>query len=207
MGASAVSRDLILEQLERVLASSLFQGAVRSCALLKFIVEEFLNGRIDRLKEYTIGADALGRGESFDPRTDPIVRAEASRLRARLERYYAAEGLADPVTIILPKGSYVPQFVERKIAEGHITESAGARGRPMPSRSRRVTWAVAAGLTAALGIGIGAAVWLRAVRLPEAPMVQFDAELKCRGSISGEVAPAVALSPDGARLVFTSIDP
>src|SRR5258708_32969486 len=110
MGASAVSRDLILEQLERVLASSLFQGAVRSCALLKFIVEEFLNGRIDRLKEYTIGADALGRGDSFDPRTDPIVRAEASRLRARLERYYAAEGQADPLVIVLPKGSYVPKF-------------------------------------------------------------------------------------------------
>ena len=57
MGASGVSRDLVLEQLEKVLTSSLFQGAVRSRALLKFIVQEFLNGRMDRLKEYTIGAE------------------------------------------------------------------------------------------------------------------------------------------------------
>ncbi len=101
MGAPAISRDLILEQLERVLANPLFQGAVRSRALLKFLVEEFLNGRIDRLKEYTIGAEALDRSDSFDPRTDPIVRAEASRLRGRLERYYAGEGHSDPLIIAI----------------------------------------------------------------------------------------------------------
>jgi hypothetical protein len=43
MGASGGSRDLVLEQLETVLASSLFQGVVRSRALLKFIVQEFLD--------------------------------------------------------------------------------------------------------------------------------------------------------------------
>src|SRR5260370_18516488 len=115
MGAPAISRDLIREQLERVLANPLFQGAVRTRALLKFLVEEFLNGRIDRLKEYTIGAEALDRSDSFDPRTDPIVRAEASRLRGRLERYYAGEGHSDPLIIVLPKASYVPQFLEPKL--------------------------------------------------------------------------------------------
>jgi hypothetical protein len=83
-----VDGDAVHKQLERVLSSSVFKKAERSSALLRFIVEQTLAGRADRLKEYTLGAEALGRGESFDPRADPVVRAEASRLRTRLEQYY-----------------------------------------------------------------------------------------------------------------------
>ena len=99
-------RELILEQLERMLASETFAGAERSRVLLRFLVEHVVENQPDRLKEYTIGSEALGRGDSFDPQTDPIVRAEASRLRARLERYYGSEGRADTVIFALPKGSY-----------------------------------------------------------------------------------------------------
>ena len=84
---SGITTDGAVEnQLERVLSSSVFKRAERSSALLRFVVEQTLNGGADRLKEYTLGAEALGRGESFDPRADPVVRAEASRLRGRLER-------------------------------------------------------------------------------------------------------------------------
>ena len=84
--------QLILDALDRVLSSAVFQGAARSRELLKFLVEERVNGRSERLKEYTIGAEGLGKGDGFDPRIDPIVRAEASRLRGRLQQYYAGEG-------------------------------------------------------------------------------------------------------------------
>ena len=104
------TRDSIGVALERVLSSSTFQGAERSKQLLSFLVEQTVSNRSDRLKEYTLGAEGLGKGDAFDPRSDPIVRAEASRLRGRLERYYAMEGQADTVVIALPKGSYVPQF-------------------------------------------------------------------------------------------------
>ena len=57
MGAATLSHDLVRQQLEKILASSLFQNAGRSRALLKFVVEEFINGRADRLKEYTIGVE------------------------------------------------------------------------------------------------------------------------------------------------------
>jgi hypothetical protein len=79
-------RDVVLEQLDRMLASDTFAGAERSRVLLRFLVEHVVAEQSDRLKEYTIGSEALGRGDSFDPRTDTIVRAEASRLRNRLER-------------------------------------------------------------------------------------------------------------------------
>ena len=69
-----------------------------------------LAGRSDRIKGYTIGVHALGRGESFDPQTDPIVRVEAGRLRRALARYYAGAGSTDPLVIELPRGGYVPTF-------------------------------------------------------------------------------------------------
>jgi len=62
-----VSRDQALEQLERVFSSSVFQGAGRSRTLLKFLVEESVADRTERLKEYTIGVEALGKGDAFDP--------------------------------------------------------------------------------------------------------------------------------------------
>src|SRR5688572_7453158 len=103
-------RDVVLEQLDRMLASDTFAGAERSRVLLRFLVEHAVADQSDRLKEYTIGSEALGRGDAFDPRTDTIVRAEASRLRNRLERYYATSGAADTVLVTLPRGSYVPSF-------------------------------------------------------------------------------------------------
>ena len=92
------SRDSILLQLERMLASDAFAGAGRSRALLKFLVEEAVEGRPDRLKEYTLGAEALGKGEAFDPRIDPIVRAEArwNPCGVRRERCGRHRASADP---------------------------------------------------------------------------------------------------------------
>src|SRR5436309_11087614 len=83
--------EIIRAQLERVLASTVFQNAGRARTLLGFLVDRILSGQGEQLKEYTLGTEALGRSESFDPRTDPIARVEASRLRSRLEMYYATE--------------------------------------------------------------------------------------------------------------------
>ena len=90
-----IDRASVLAELELVLAHPVFKRAERSSALLRFLVVQTLDGHADRLKEYTLGSEALGRGESFDPRIDPVVRAEASRLRGRLEQYYESAGPAD----------------------------------------------------------------------------------------------------------------
>ena len=161
MGARVISSESIQLALEKVLASSLFQGAGRSSSLLRFIVEEYSAGHAERLKEYTIGVEALGRGDSFDPRTDPIVRAEASRLRDRLERYYAAEGQADPVAIVLPKGAYVPEFVERNAAPRNGTEEQGESAEPpavlhaSKSSNRRLVWMATVTLDASFPSSLG----------------------------------------------------
>src|SRR5262249_35126707 len=112
-GPVGVSQDAIRSQLDKILASKAFLGAERSSSLLRYLVGKTVNDQTDSLKEYTLATEVLGKGSSFDPRIDTIVRAEASRLRNRLEKYYAAEGHADALIVSLPKGSYVPQFLPR----------------------------------------------------------------------------------------------
>jgi len=205
MGARAVSPDVVRATLQRVLTSSLFEGAGRSRSLLSFIIEQYAAGQISRLKEYTIGAEALGRGESFDPRTDPIVRAEASRLRARLERYYASEGLGDPITIVLPRGSYVPEFVERDSSQPRAVAPPAAAF-PAGRRHWKVLWIASAALiivATAIILLWGPRLWQRS-REPQ--VIQFDVELKSSGVLGSEVGTDMALSPSGSRLVFVSRD-
>jgi hypothetical protein len=96
--------------LNRVTASRPFDTSPRLTSFLRFVVESTLAGRGARLKGYTIGVEALGRGENFNPQVDAIVRVEAIRLRAALARYYAGAGADDPVVIEMPRGRYVAHF-------------------------------------------------------------------------------------------------
>src|SRR5262245_42009593 len=102
---SAIPPDAILAPLGKILTSPLFQDAERSANVLRFMVEQTVSGQTDRLKEYTLGTEALAKASSFAPRTDTIVRAEIFRLRSRLDKYYASEGQADSLVIALSKGS------------------------------------------------------------------------------------------------------
>jgi adenylate cyclase len=108
--SNAPDTAAVRAQLERILASSHFAAAPGASRLLRFIVEEALAGRAHQLKEYTLATQVFERDASFDSKTDPAVRVEASRLRNRLEHYYLTIGRADPVLIELPRGAYVPAF-------------------------------------------------------------------------------------------------
>lgn len=109
--ANPPAADAIRGQLERILASGDFASADRARRLLRFLVEETLAGRADRLKEYTLAIEVFDRDTSFDPGTNPAVRVEASRLRRRLEHYYLTAGREDPLLVELPRGTYVPVFL------------------------------------------------------------------------------------------------
>lgn len=102
--------DEVRAELERILASPHFEASEKRRVFLRFIVEETLAGRADRLKGYTIALAVFGRDETFDSQADPVVRLEARRLRRDLDGYYVSAGSSDPVRISIPKGSYVPSF-------------------------------------------------------------------------------------------------
>ena len=77
------SAAAIRGQLTKILRSDTFAAAPALSRFLQHIVEHALDGAADSLKEYAVGVEVFGRGESFDPRTDTIVRVQARRLRAR----------------------------------------------------------------------------------------------------------------------------
>jgi TolB-like protein/Flp pilus assembly protein TadD len=134
--------------LERVLSSAGFARNDRLSRFLRFVVEQHLEGRDEELKESLIGIKVFGRAPGYDPKRDPIVRTEASRLRSRLSEYYLGEGKADPLVIELPKGGYVPVF--RSIADDHID--------PL-SRQFRNARTIAAGIAAVLIIAAALGLW------------------------------------------------
>jgi TolB-like protein/Flp pilus assembly protein TadD len=102
-------------QLDRILASGGFKDAGRIGPLLRFLVEKTLSGQTESIKESVLGVEVFQRSADYDPRTDPIVRVDARRLRARLEEYYKANP-GESVLISLPKGGYVPVFEARRRA-------------------------------------------------------------------------------------------
>ena len=106
----AIPSSEIQAQLERILASPDFDVPERARTFLNYVVTESLSGRADRIKAYTIAVEVFGRGATFDPQSDPVVRIEAGRVRRGLERYYLTAGSSDPIVITIPKGSYAPAF-------------------------------------------------------------------------------------------------
>jgi hypothetical protein len=178
-----ISREAILEQLGRLLASEAFQGSARSGKLLRYVVEQTVNGQAASLKEYALGAEVLGKGPSFDPRTDTIVRAEASRLRSRLEKYFATEGEADRVLITLPKGSYVPQFQTRLVS---LTRTVHAAKLLWGVRDTWFVFILGGALAACIAVAM---IWILrdSSRSAEQPAYRFDVELRSSGLLGSEV--------------------
>ena len=111
-----LSDKVVRQQLSRILASKTFSQVERLKRFISFIVGETVSGRSGELKEYVIGVQVFGKEPSFDPRTDPIVRVQARRLRTRLARYYRDEGHNDELIVDLPKGGYAPVFRLREEA-------------------------------------------------------------------------------------------
>src|SRR5512147_2633377 len=105
----------IRQQLARLLGSHGFIRSERMSRFLRFVVEETLAQDNPALKEWVIAQRVFDRGENYSPSNDPVVRVEARRLRSKLDEYYAAQGVADPIRIVLPKGSYVPVFEQRGV--------------------------------------------------------------------------------------------
>jgi serine/threonine-protein kinase len=151
-----VRNDAIRQALERVLSSSGFARNERLSGFLRFLVERHLEGRDTELKESVIAHEVFGREADYDPKLDAIVRTEAVRLRARLEKYYQADGSQDAWIIDLPKGGYRPVLRQRLAIE---TAPDTPPGRPEPAaRVSRIRWTASA-IAALVLVAITAAWW------------------------------------------------
>ena len=103
-------RRSVRQQLERVLASPLFRNSKRYPALLRFVVEQSLDGNEDQLKERLLGINVFHRQPDYDTNQDTIVRLTAAEVRKRIAQYYQQPEHKGELRIHLNSGSYVPHF-------------------------------------------------------------------------------------------------
>jgi adenylate cyclase len=136
---SVFEKGAVRSVLENILASPQFISSPQVSATLRYVVEETLEDRSNRIKAYSIAIDVLEKTEEFDPSANPIVRVLAGRLREALAGFYeSTAGLEQPIVITVPKGSYVPVFAEpleitQQAADAHDAEAENA-----PTFSRTV---------------------------------------------------------------------
>ena len=144
IGAEALPNAGKRELVQRVVSSRTFAGSPAMRAFLLYIAEHAISGTPEQIKEQLIGSEVLGRRPDYDPSTDNIVRVRAHELRQKLEKHFSTDGASEPICILVPKGSYVPEFRARgpSVAAGAEPVRAALRG-PFPAW---VPWVLAGGL-------------------------------------------------------------
>jgi hypothetical protein len=125
---SQQDRDAILRELETILASPHFCNSKRYPTLLQYIVENTLAGRLDQLKERTLGVEVFERPPTYDTNTDTVVRYTAGEVRKRLLLYYSEHASSSGIRISLPAGSYVAEFLHEQ--DGHHDRHADSSDDP-----------------------------------------------------------------------------
>jgi TolB-like protein len=104
------SKTEINNQVEKICTGEEFITKLQLCKLLKYLINETLEGREDKLKGFTIAVEVFNKDHHFDPDQDPLVRIHAGRLRRMLKMYYLETGKNDSIKIDIPKGRYIPFF-------------------------------------------------------------------------------------------------
>jgi hypothetical protein len=98
------------ELVQRVVASPEFQRATRLREFLQYVCQCALRSDPEGATEHQIGIHVFGCAPGYDSN---VVRSQARQLRLKLESHFANSGSAEPVCIVIPKGSYLPEFRPR----------------------------------------------------------------------------------------------
>jgi len=99
-------------QIRKILDSATFYNTEVLKKLLDYLAHQ--EPAAD-LKEHTVGVEAFGKPQEYDPRTDASVRVQTGKLRLKLTEYYRTEGADDPVMVDLPKGGFRLDIHERAV--------------------------------------------------------------------------------------------
>jgi hypothetical protein len=115
---------------KRVAASRRFAKSKFLSGFLLYICEKHLLDHAYEITEQQIGEHVFRRPRGYNPGDDNIVRNYARLLRQRLEEYFAGEGSAETTRIVVPRGGYIPLYIEEKQSIG-----APITKQPSPSDS------------------------------------------------------------------------
>jgi hypothetical protein len=139
----AASKDRLADDarwalVQRIVSSRGFAKASQLRDILLYLSRRALEDDPKAIREEEVGRDALGRRADFNPQEDNVVRAQVRHLRQRLEEYFSTEGQDEPLILLIPKGTYVPQFADRAAHPLHPAtednEPAGSGGPAPPGR-------------------------------------------------------------------------
>lgn len=199
---SELQRRVVQAHLASLLQTSAFRNSPRCQDFLSHIVELALAGRREQLKERLIGVQLFGREASYDTAEDPIVRVKANEVRKRLAQAYEELGSGSGIRIVLPPGTYVPQFLIAEPPEPERAPQSGAA----PAR-RILAWGRAHRLAAG-GIGLVLVAlalfsfWPRRDALEEfwQPLLQVDSPLL----VSLGTSELLRVSPAAARMIAST---
>src|SRR5664279_976493 len=82
--------------------NEIFRAAPMMRTLLRYLWQH----REERMSEYAVAVDALGRRPNFDPKIDATVRVEISRLRRKLKEFYESQEESFPLRLSIPLGKH-----------------------------------------------------------------------------------------------------
>lgn len=178
----AALRADALAEVNRLFYDKEFKCSDRNKRFLQYVTKKYFDGDGPKVKAYAIAVDVFKRPENFDPAIDPIVRIEATRLRAALNRYYDLHRRS--IRISIPLGTYIPEFTRQTVeaefelqAAGNSAPALGSQGttysQEMLGRSLRIPdrgirWSIAT------AFGTGFLGGLSTISLFQFIMEQFE---------------------------------
>ena len=169
----ATGPERFFQQIDNIIKSHSLRGSESLCKLLQYLAKQSLYHPEAPLKEYQIATEVYGRPADFDPQSDSTIRVQAGRLRLKLAEYYASEGVADPIIVKIPKGSYHLTFEARAVDSGMpqlVSPSETPRTvvvEAIPARWRIAFVVLLVGLITSLMV-LGGLLWNR--KQPESAM-------------------------------------
>lgn len=132
---------------ERIASSRSFGRSERLKDLLVYLSERTLSHPGTEVREHEIRSAVFGRPTEDSTRDETIVRVQVSKLRKKLDDYFASEGADEPTVIEIPRGQYA--VVWRSRDEAPIGAAGASSAAP-----RRARTAVVLGFVAAFGAGL-----------------------------------------------------
>jgi hypothetical protein len=78
--------------------------------LLRYVVAAYMENHSDRVKERVIGFEVFQRDPDYDTNQDSVVRTTAAEIRKKLAQYYLEPGHEQEIRVVMPQGSYLPEF-------------------------------------------------------------------------------------------------
>lgn len=131
------------------------------------MVEAYLENHTDRVKERTIGIEVFQRDPDYDTNQDSVVRTTAAEIRKKLAQYYLEPGHDHELRVLLPQGSYLPEFRLPPIAVPAAAPAPPAEKAPAAAGAMRQRLIGAAAALAMVGVAGLAGYWYSRPRTTE----------------------------------------